>query len=318
MTDTHQLPRHQMLRERSALYTTVYPGVEKYLSAWYESVLSQTDRNFDIWIGVDELDVGMVVAAMGADLPATWVIAAKGASPTQIRQEAISRIVHEYSTVVFVDSDDVLEPTRVEAARESLQEHDVSGCAMRIMDEDGHDLGIVFEPPDGVDIATILPRNNVFGLSNTAYRSQTLGRCLPIPAGCVLVDWFLITRAWDLGAHLDFDFTPRMAYRQHPRNVARVLPPFTLRQVKLATQQVLNHYAFVLENVPDLHPQYRAELEVARDRVRAFCVAINDHPDILHQYVQALNQLPPKHIWWACVAHPQLEKIWKRSTFLVG
>jgi hypothetical protein len=299
------------LTERLALYTTVYPGVEEYLFAWYKSVLAQTDCNFDAWIGVDGLNLSAVIAAMGADASARWVIAAKSDSPAQIRQKAIARMIKKYPAVVFVDSDDVLEPTRVEAARESLQENDVSGCAMRIMDEDGYDLGVVFEPPDGVDIATILPRNNVFGLSNTAYRSRTLCRCLPIPPDCVLVDWFLITRAWTLGARVDFDFTCRMAYRQHPRNTARVLPPFTPQQVTLATERVLDHYTFVLENIPELQPQHRAKLEVARDRVKAFHTSIKDSPNTLHQYVRALNKLPSNHIWWACVAHPKLEEVWK-------
>lgn len=299
------------LTERLALYTTVYPGVERYLSAWYESVLAQTDRNFDIWIGVDELGVDVVIAAMGTNVPAKWIMAGIGDFPAQIRQTAIARMANEYPAVVFVDSDDVLDPTRVEAARESLRQNDVDGCAMRLIDGSGLDLGIVFKPPNGMDIATILPRNNVFGLSNTAYRSQILRRCLPIPAECAIVDWFLITRAWILGARLGFDFTPRMAYRQHGCNVARVLPPFTPQQVILAARLVLSHYTLILESISEHQSQHRIQLGSARDRVEAFCEAIKGSPDVLHQYVQALNELPPNHIWWACVAHPRLEEIWK-------
>lgn len=300
-----------ILTDRLALYTTVYPGVEKYLPAWYKSVLAQVDQDFDIWIGVDGLDTSTVVAAMDADRYVTWVVATKGDSPAQIRQKAIAGIVHEYPAVVFVDSDDVLEPTRVVAARESLTQSDVTGCAMRIIDERGTDLGIVLRPPEGQDIARLLPRGNVFGLSNTAYRTPILRQCLPIPADCVLVDWFLITRAWTLDACLDFDFTPRMAYRQHPHNTARVLPPFTPQTVTSDTKRVLDHHALVLENVPELRSQHRAELEAARECVRGFHRSIEDSPDMLHRYTEALNQLPANPIWWACVAHPQLEEIWK-------
>jgi len=273
--------------------------------------LAQTDRDFDIWIGVDELDVDQVIEAIGADPSATWVIAAKGDSPARIRQKAIARMVSRYPAVVFADSDDVLEPTRVEAARRSLARTDVSGCAMRIIDEDGQNLGIVFGPPDGVDIETILPRNNVFGLSNTAYRSQTLRQCLPISAECILIDWFLITRAWALGACLDFDSTCRMAYRQHPNNIARVVPPFTPYQVFLATERVLGHYDSVLEGALEPQPGFRIELESARIRVKEFHSRIVSSPDLLHRYVRALNELPADHMWWACVAHPKLEEIWK-------
>ena len=299
------------MTERLALYTTVYPGIEKYLSAWYESVLAQTDRNFDIWIGVDGLDVNEVIAALGADPSATWVIAAKGNSPAQIRQKAIERMVKKYPAVVFADSDDVLEPTRVEAARKSLTWSDVSGCAMRIIDEKGYDLGIVLKPPEGQDIAGLLPRSNVFGLSNTAYRTHILRQCLPIPPECVLVDWFLITRAWALGARLDFDPTCRMAYRQYPLNTARVLPPFTPQYVILTTERILGHYALALENVPELQPQHRVELEAARNLVKAFYESIRDSLGMLDQYVQVLNQLPLHQLWWSCVAHPKLENIWK-------
>jgi len=311
MMGVAQPSSNQIPTERLALYTTVYPGVEKYLSAWHKSVSAQTDHDFDIWIGVDELGVNAVIAAMGADPSATWVIAAKGDSPARIRQKAIARMVNEYPAVVFADSDDVLEPTRVEAARRSLEWSDVSGCAMRIVDEQGNDLGIVLKPPEGQEIAGLLPRSNVFGLSNTTYRAQILRQCLPIPADCVMVDWFLITCAWTLSARLDFDFTPRMAYRQHSQNTARVLPPFTPQQVLLATERVLDHYTLVLEKIPELQPQHRIELEAARSRAQAFHMSIRASCDVLHRYVQALNQLPPNPIWWGCVAHPQLEEIWK-------
>jgi hypothetical protein len=295
-----------------ALYTTVYPGVEKYLPVWYDSVLAQTDRHFDLWVGVDGLAIDIVVAAMGAEPSATWVLADEGDSPAQIRQRAIARMVDVYPAVVFVDSDDLLDPTRVAAARESLEQHDVSACAMRLIDEDGDDLGLFFGPPEGTDVAAVLPRYNVFGLSNTVYRSAFLRRCLPIPTDCVLVDWYLATRAWALGARLGFDATCRMAYRQHGRNIAPVLPPFTLQQVVAATERVLNHYGVILEQVRELQPQRRSQLEAAHGRVKAFWEATQHSYDIMHRYVQALNQLAPEPVWWACVAHPRLEEIWKR------
>ena len=300
-----------MFTERLALYTTVYPGVEKHLSAWYDSVKTQTDQDFDVWIGVDGLDVGAVTVAMRARPSVKWVMGRDGDSPAQIRQRAIEQMVQQYPAVVFVDGDDVLDPTRVEAARKALQENDVSGCAMRIIDEDGHDLGLTFQPPDGAEASTILPRYNVFGLSNTAYRSETLRRCLPISADCVLVDWFLATCAWTSGARLHFDLTCRMAYRQHANNTAHVLPPFAPQQVVSAAALVLSHYTFILTGIPELQPQHRVEVETAQKLVEGFCTTMKTHPDVINQYVSALNQISCAHIWWDIVAHPQLEEIWR-------
>jgi hypothetical protein len=300
-----------MLTERLALYTTVYPGVEKYLSAWYDSVKAQTDRDFDTWIGVDDLETRQVITAMGAEPPATWVLAKEGDSPAQIRQRAIEQMVRQYPAVVFADSDDILEPTRVEAARAALQESDVSGCAMRIVDENGRDLGLTFRPPNGVEPSMILTRYNVFGLSNTAYRSELLGRCLLFPVNCVLVDWFLATCAWTLGASFHFDLTCRMAYRQHANNTARVMPPFAPHYVVEAAEQVLRHYEIVLTHILGLKAQHQAELKAAQSRARAFYDAISKSSETLSQYINALNLLSEKHIWWDIVAHPKLEEIWR-------
>jgi len=301
-----------MLTGRLALYTTVYPGVERYLPAWYKSVSAQTDCNFDIWIGVDGLAVDAVIEAMGADPSATWVMAEAGDTPAQIRQAAIEKIAHEYPAVVFVDSDDLLEPTRVGAARKSLRSKDISACAMRIIDERGTDLGIVSKPSTR-NVVALIPRYNVFGLTNTAYRSQILRQCLPIPAECVLIDWFLVTRAWALDASLGFDFTCRMAYRQHSYSIANVLAPFTKQQVLQASKLVLSHYNIILVKVPQLQTEHKKELETARQRAKAFCNSVTESPEMLDCYVHELNRLPLNHIWWECVAHPQLEYIWRRN-----
>ena len=92
-----------------------------------------------------------------------------------------------------------------------------------------------------------LPRTNAFGLSNTAYRSDVLRACLPIPAAAALVDWYLITMAWLQGARLAFDPTPRMDYRQHGANMARIRSPFTAERVRADTALVREHFRLVLD-----------------------------------------------------------------------
>src|SRR6266508_5236746 len=97
-----------MASDRLALYTTIYPGVEKYLAAWYNSVSLQTDRHFDLWIGIDSLSTDQVIAALGTEPRATWIVAEAGVSRAQIRQKAIEQMVDAYQAIVFVDSDDLL------------------------------------------------------------------------------------------------------------------------------------------------------------------------------------------------------------------
>lgn len=300
-----------MRTDRLALYTTMYPGVEPYLKDWYASVQAQTDTEFDLCVGLDDLTPADISRAVGMDLGARWMPAASPTTPARVRSEAIAQLVHEYPAVIFVDSDDVLLPDRVAAARELLTRADVTGCALEIMDHAGRPVGARFGPPAGVASAALLPRWNVFGLSNTAYRASTLRACLPVPDDCLLVDWLLATRAWSGGARLEFDATPHMRYRQYEANVAPMLPPFSGRQVMTATGRVLEHYRCMLDVEWELGSRERAALEAERNRVSGFDAAMRQDGRRLDRYVSALNRLPVMHVWWWQVAHPDLERVWR-------
>jgi hypothetical protein len=306
-----------MPAERLALYTTVYPAVLPYLGDWYASVRAQTDGDFDLWIGVDALGDDEVLAALGlapsdpATATARLVRAPEGATSAQVRANVIDRMVYAYDGVIFTDSDDMLHPTRVAAARAALESCDVAACALRMVDEEGGDLGVNFGPAADEDPVEMLPRNNVFGLSNTAYRTEILRRCLPIPADNPLVDWLLATRAHALGARMVFDPAPLMSYRQHGENIARVLPPFSHGEVDAASRHVIRHYRSLLEGPPRLDDAQHEMIDAESRRVREFQLALAESAERRQRYIEALNALPPRYVWWWCVANPKLEEVWR-------
>jgi len=191
-----------------------------------------------------------------------------------------------------------------------LETCDVAGCALTIIDEKGADLGITFGQMDPDEVGSLLPRYNVFGLSNTAYRSDVLRRCLPLPDDCEIVDWLLVTRAWAGGNRLSFDRRPHMAYRQYASNIARVLLPFSPSQVAAATARVIGHYRCALESERPVNGDCGKLLRQAYARALQFQRAIADH-ETLNRYVDELNVKTPRYVWWWCVAHPELEQIWK-------
>lgn len=296
--------------ERLAVYTTVYPAAERFLPEWYASVRAQTDPEFDLCIGLDGITPERVASRLDSDRAVQWFRPASVASPTQVRAGVLKRLVRAYDAIVLVDSDDVLQPDRVAAARVALQSCDVSACALRLIDEEGRVLEAVLQPPRGLGVDQLLPQYNVFGLSNTAYRAEALARCLPVPDDCVLVDWFLATRAWLAGAKLEFDPEPRMRYRQYSDNMAVVRGPFSAAEVARATHMVLGHYRAVLRDQRAI-PARLAAIAEARDRVERFHRAISGSGTLLMRYVAALNELAPTYVWWWCVGHPDLESVWK-------
>jgi hypothetical protein len=294
-----------------ALYTAVYPGALRFVPEWYGSVRAQADRDFDLWISLDGVAEAALAAQLGERPAATFVVADVGFTPAQVRQQALARIAGHYDAVVLVDSDDLLHPDRVAAARAWLEGADVAACGLRLIDEAGRPLGVSLAPPRYAEAETTLPRTNVFGLSNTAYRSDVLRSCLPIPRAAALVDWYLITMAWLQGARLTFDPTPRMDYRQHGANMARIRSPFTAERVRADTALVREHFRLVLDSLPaGALPVRVTQVRDAAADLDAFARQIVDDPQELDRYVSDINAAPPPLVWWASVAYPPLRSSW--------
>jgi hypothetical protein len=285
--------------------------VESFLQQWYASVRDQTDQDYQLWIGLDAIAVDTVKDAMGADPNAIWVSGASGDTPAQVRQRALGPISEACDGVVLVDSDDILHPSRVAAARVALRTGDLAGCALRLVDQHGCDLGLRMQLPPQAGPEDVLPRNNVFGLSNSAFRSDLLRRCLPIPADAVLVDWFLATRAWLFGAKLTFDSAVRMDYRQHGANTARAMSPYSAEQVVQDTDRVRHHFQILRASAMAsvVAARFISVERVATD-VETFYEQVVRQPIRLEQYVHALNNLELPPLWWTSVAHPLLKQMW--------
>lgn len=293
---------------RIALYTTVYPAAKRFFPDWVSSVRSQRKSGFDVWIGADSMEVDPQLV-VGAE--AVHVVAATAEdTPASLRCRAMIMMADLYDAIVLSDSDDILEPERIESALSGLEDADVHGCALGLIDEAGQDLGAYFGLVAGEDPDSVLPRNNFLGFSNTAWRSDALRRCLPVPNDSIVLDWLLATRAWGHAARITFDRTVRMRYRQYGENTARVIPPFTNEQIIRATELVAAHYRTSVVDALSYPEQRRHVLQEAAARVERFRAAIEGTPVVLDTYRDFLNQLPPHRLWWLSVAHPALEHIW--------
>jgi hypothetical protein len=296
---------------RLAVYSTAYPAAAPFIPAWAASLAKQTDPDFELWVGLDGISPREVCELAGRDLDAHWVTAVGDESPSALRARAIGQVAYLCEAIVFVDCDDEMFADRIASARRSLAEHEVVACGLTIVDEAGHDTGVVFGPRDGTEWGEFLPRYNAFGLSNSAYRSDTLRRLAPAPAVGPAFDWSLATRALCAGASMHFDRTPHMAYRQYAANTAKVLPPFGAQDVARATEVVRAHYRSMLEGGVPMPREFHGRLEAARERVENFRTRVVEHPELLERYVTNLNAIEPLYVWWWAVANPDLELQWR-------
>jgi len=299
-----------MSLNRTVLYTTIYPGIDRFLSDWCFSLKNQDNQSFDVLIGVDGIAPETALSMINLDFPVNFIWAVSEDTPISLRNRAIMSALDAYDVIIFTDSDDILEPTRVSASLHGLEDADIYGCALKLIDEHGADLGVYFGLEDGEGPETVLPTNNYLGLSNTAWRTDVLQRCLPAPESCVAMDWFLVTKAWGSNAKIFFDKSVRMGYRQYGANTACVLPPFSSEQILKATDVVSRHYLLILSGDLEFTPNKLKLLENASSRVEKFRNTITSSREVLDAYVSSLNQLPPHRLWWQSVANPTLEEIW--------
>jgi hypothetical protein len=309
---------HSVRNNNLGIYTTIYPAVLQYLPEWYSSVQSQLDKDFELWIGLDGLVRQDVEDALGCHVDAHWMEAPAGSTPAEVRHLALTKMTSAGLAVVLVDSDDILHPSRVAGARQALRTSDLAACALEIVDETGHKLGSELNLDPALHASQILPRNNVFGFSNSAYRCEVLEQCLPIPPEAVLVDWYLATRAWLFGAELTFDRSVRMQYRQYGFNTARVRLPFGSAQVISDTALVCRHFQLLLSSDGQQHflpGRWTQLLSVVRD-IEQFGRYINQSPTNLSAYVESLNRAVKQPIWWTSVAYPSLAHMWKQERML--
>ena len=106
------------------------------------------------------------------------------------------------------------------------------------------------------------------------------------------MDWLLATRAWLLGARMQFDPVVRMDYRQHGENLVRTVGPFDDAQIARDTELVLQHYEFVTAGAdPQFLPQRLAELQAARNEVTQFCRRVIRSKSALAAYRHARRVL---------------------------
>jgi hypothetical protein len=278
----------------TALCATIHPGVLPFVESFLASIARQSDGDADLWLALDGVGAAQVRALAPAGLSLQFLQAPAGSSPAEIRTALFGQVSRFYELAV-------------------LAEADVSACAMRLIDRAGGDLGRDFGGlPDGSSarLDELLSRSNVFGLSNSCYRTSVLAACLPVPPTCTAADWYLVTAARLRGARLAFDSGRHLRYRQYEANIAPVLPPFTAASIVRATAIVQAHHALVAE-LDGGEGSLRAALRAARSDLDVFVAAVAD-PAVLASYVRAVNELPPPQVWWTMVANLELEGLWRQ------
>ena len=185
------------MTNRVAFLTTIFPMNPEYLFVFFTSLQKQTYQQFDVIVVNDGYEGLEVLRKKFSTLN---IIELKhSGSPAKNREHGINYVIdHEYSIIVFGDSDDYFDHDRVQVSVEKLNNCDVLVNDLALFNEDGvyQQKYISNRIQDGfqVDIEFIKDKN-IFGLSNTALKVALLdSERVYFSQDLVAVDWYFYTK----------------------------------------------------------------------------------------------------------------------------
>jgi len=288
---------------RTAVYTTFYPSMLKYADEFLYSVAEQTDPDFDLWISLDGLEPNQINPAN--KLKPNYYQNQQAQNPIEMRKLALSEISKEYDSVILVDSDDILYPKRVAAAKQGLERYDGYACSLDLVAENGKGLDLKFGTSNQEDWLEFLKNKNVFGFSNSAYRASILKEIIMIPNQTIMMDWLVVLKALvNQNALLYFDGNVHMAYRQYEQNVNNIISPLSKENIFRASNLLLEHHV-ILKTELDKLEQFQKHFA----SIELFLGYIRDDENLAN-YLKELNSKKQVFYWFEQVAYQELEYLW--------
>lgn len=291
-----------------AVVSFVYPAVKGYIKSFLDSIAAQTEKNFSLWIYDDGCELKK------SDLrfhPAARIIEVSNLSPVEIRYKALQELIDDFDWVVFIDSDDLMHPSRVKSIMQGIEEHSDAGVVqhpLSVFDSRGTILtGFARANSRGKEPNTgVLDLHyNIYGMSNIAYRTRIF-RNMPVLTEIIAFDWLLAAYASLSGekfVHLDADLT---LYRMHGTNVSRFIKPFRMVDIVSSLRAVTAHLN-ALSRMAGIFrsSSLSARIAARKEEIKLYECSVISSPPSSEVYLKHINDEQPVPGWWWHVANPR-------------
>jgi hypothetical protein len=233
-------------RKHTLLVTFVYPGVLWNITKMKSSIKYQTYKEFDTLIVLDS------ITRMEIDIPEEWQTINNDYNfdiPT-LRYMAVRYAIKEnYEYIVFLDADDSMDDTRIEAVLDKFGNYDFVVNEVVPVNLNGELIGQPvlkkLFPVNIIDDYKKIYENNLIGFSNSAIRVSVLDS-VKIPNIIIAVDWYLYSVLLldnRCGRFIDETYT---YYTQHDTNTVGLKTSLNKDLIKYYLDVKIRHF-FALE-----------------------------------------------------------------------
>lgn len=225
-----------------ALFVVFYPGIESYIKDFFDSLINQSRKDFDLIIVNDRWKS----KGLTNRYPDLHIVELSGNnSIAKNREIGINHIIHQgYKYLLLCDADDTFHPQRVEYSIRTLLEYDIVVNDVNIISSDGQVMVSDYfskslKENEVLDIDFLL-KKNIFGFSNTAIKLEQNFECI-FPPHLKIIDWYFFTQLIFVGMKACFIPVSLTNYRQHSNNLIGI-SSFSVEMFRRLTKLKMQHF----------------------------------------------------------------------------
>lgn len=283
---------------KTAVFSVVYPGTEKFLPEFLKSLSKQTDSDFVLYLINDNFgDLKYYLKQLSFPVK---INNAKGL-PAFLRKTGIEWLKGEgIESVIFADADDYFSENRIETAKKLLVKHDIAFNELVLFGEHFNSPVPMLKTfyKEGEEITDKdLVNYNCLGMSNTAVRTDNIPEIMmEIPDSHIAFDWALFALALHSGARAVFTEMAKTWYRQHNNNIASPLL-ISDAQILRGVHVKLEHYSLLSKwyvDYKNLTQEFTAlfeKLNTDSTVKKKYCCAVREQALYLQRWWEPMKSL---------------------------
>lgn len=230
----------------TAVFSVVYPGVERYLPDFLNSLANQSDRDFTLFLINDNVEDKNIFFMQ---FPFSVRIKSDQGSPSSLRKAGIEWLKHDgIKWVIFADADDYFSINRVETSKKMLITNDLVFNELVLFGEEIprsiHMLKNFYKEEEKITNKELV-NYNCLGMTNTAVRVDKIPeKITEIPDSQIAFDWALFSLILHSGARAVFTKKAKTWYRQYGDNIASP-SSFNDEQILRGVRVKQDHYCLL-------------------------------------------------------------------------
>ena len=210
-----------MQSNKISFLTTIFPMNRQYLFDFFNSLINQTYKKFDVIVvndGYKDFEKIKTIYAQNLNI----IELKYSSTPAKNREYGINYCIdNKYDILIFGDSDDYFKNNRIDKSLEILNDADIAVNDLSLFNENGvYEEKYLSHRLNNLDVVNFefITNKNIFGMSNTAVKLKNISK-VTFDNKIIAVDWYFFKILLKQGLKAIFTNETVSFYRQYENNI---------------------------------------------------------------------------------------------------